>query len=311
MLHDLRLTALCLTLALTIALALGACTGGNGQYRTIRLKSGDAAAVISTPAPVGNSVRVAVASVISPKGTVESYSGLLSYLSQRLDRPVELVQRQTYAETNDLIKRGAVELAFVCSGAYVQGQQEAAMELLAVPQVSGETVYYSNIIVPYDNPAQSFAQLRGKVFAFTDPLSNSGYLATAYLLETMGSHPGAFFRRTIYTYSHDNSIKAVAEGLVDGASVDSLVYDYALARDATLAKRVRVIARSAPYGMPPVVVPRGLDPELKARLRQVLMGMHEEEQGAIVLEDLMIDRFVPPDDTAYDSIRAMLASVAK
>lgn len=42
-------------------------------------------------------LRVAVAAVISPKGNVESYSDLLNYLERKLNRPVELVQRQTYA----------------------------------------------------------------------------------------------------------------------------------------------------------------------------------------------------------------------
>ncbi|MBZ0307192.1 MAG: phosphate/phosphite/phosphonate ABC transporter substrate-binding protein, partial [Anaerolineae bacterium] len=42
-------------------------------------------------------LRISVAAVISPKGTVESYQPLVDYLSQQLNRPVELVQRRTYA----------------------------------------------------------------------------------------------------------------------------------------------------------------------------------------------------------------------
>lgn len=41
-------------------------------------------------------LRVAVAAVISPQGTVDSYSSLLQYLSARLNRPIELVQRSDY-----------------------------------------------------------------------------------------------------------------------------------------------------------------------------------------------------------------------
>lgn len=43
------------------------------------------------------------------------------------------------------------------------------MELLVAPEVRGETVYYSYIIVPSDSPAQRFADLRGLTFGFTDP----------------------------------------------------------------------------------------------------------------------------------------------
>ncbi len=51
-------------------------------------------------------LRVSVAAVVSPRGTAESYQPLLDYLSEALDRPVELIQRRTYQETNDLIESG-------------------------------------------------------------------------------------------------------------------------------------------------------------------------------------------------------------
>jgi phosphonate transport system substrate-binding protein len=254
-------------------------------------------------------LRVAIAAVISPKGTLESYSPFLDYLAERTGRPVELVQRQTYAEVNDLVRDGDVDLALVCTGAYVKGHEQFGMELLAAPQVGGETVYYSYVIVPTASPAQGLADLRGKRFAFTDPLSNSGHLMPLYLLWQMGETPESFFERTLYTYSHDNSIRAVAEGLVDGAGVDSLVYDYALSRDPSLAGRVRIVARSEPCGMPPVVVPPRRDAAQKQTLRDLLLTMHQDPAGRAVLEELLIDRFVPIDDRAYDSVREALERV--
>jgi phosphonate transport system substrate-binding protein len=73
------------------------------------------------PATAVVPLRVSVAAVISPRGTAESYEPLLAYLSAKLNRPVELEQRRTYAETNDLVARGQVDLAFVCTSAYIAG----------------------------------------------------------------------------------------------------------------------------------------------------------------------------------------------
>ena len=56
-------------------------------------------------------LRVAVAAVISPKGTVESYQPLLDYLARALGRPVELVQRRTYAEVETTAAAEATMLA--------------------------------------------------------------------------------------------------------------------------------------------------------------------------------------------------------
>jgi phosphonate transport system substrate-binding protein len=88
-----------------------------------------------------------------------------------------LIQRGTYAEINELIRTGGADVAFVCGGAHVDGQHEFGMKLLVAPQMRGETMYFSYIIVPRDSNAQSLTNLRGKRFAFSDPLSNSGYLA--------------------------------------------------------------------------------------------------------------------------------------
>jgi len=250
-------------------------------------------------------LRVAIAGVISPTETLTSYSQLVSYLGQELHQTVEIIQRSTYAETNDLIKSGYVDFAFVCSLAYVLGNEKFGMEILVVPEVDGQTSYHSYIIVPADGLADDIEDLRGKTFAFTDPLSNSGRLSPTYILQQMGEAPEYFFDKYLFTYSHDNSIRAVSGGLVDGAAVDSLVYDFMISKDPYLSTKTKIIHVSPPYGMPPVVVHPDLNPEIKARLRGLLLNLNHNETGKKILEDLDIDRFVLGEDASYDLIRYM------
>ncbi|MHB9145126.1 MAG: substrate-binding domain-containing protein [Symbiobacteriia bacterium] len=254
-------------------------------------------------------LRVAIANVYSPKATLQNYQPLLDYLGQELGRPTEMVQRNTYAEVNDLIRSGNVDLAFVCTYAYVEGQQEFGMQAIAAPVVHNEDRYYSYIIVPADSSARSMADLRGRTFAFTDPLSNTGRLAPEALLREMGETPEGFFKKTIFTYSHDRSIQAVADHLVDGAAVDSLVYDFAIRGDPKLKAATRVIYRSEPFGTPPVVVNPKLDPALKQQLTQALLNMDQDPQGKRILASLMIDAFIQPDDKSYDPVRRMAQQV--
>lgn len=256
-------------------------------------------------------LRVSVAAVISPTGTAESYQPLLTYLSAQLDRPVELVQRRTYAETNELIEQGLVDLAFVCTSAYISGRQQFEMELLVAPQVNGVTTYHALLIVRADSPARRMDDLRGTVFAFTDPTSHTGRVYPTALVQRLGSTPDRFFERTFFTYSHDNAIRAVAEGLADAAAVDSLVYEYAVARNPDLAQRVRVIHRSPPFGIPPVVVSPNVRPQLKATLQEVMLTMADDPTGSgpQALQVLGIDRFVLIDDQAYESARELIRTV--
>ena len=251
------------------------------------------------------SVRIAVSAIISPEETLAFYQDMFDYISMKAGVPVKLVQRKTYQEVNDLVRKNSVDAAFVCSLAYIEGKDQFGMELLAVPLVRGETSYYSYIIVPEDSSINSLKELKGKTFAYTDPLSNSGKLSPEYMIAQMGENPETFFRLTFFTYSHDKSIQAVAEKMVDGAAVDSLVWDFKKATEPRFTSRTRIISKSPPYGIPPVVVSKDIDPALKERLRKILLQMHEDKNGKEILDRIMIDRFSEANDSIYDSVREM------
>ncbi len=293
-----------ITLGLVILL-LAACSAGP-EYKRVQITAPGQTPPATTEQGQRAPLRVAISGVISPKETYKTYQDLLQYMSKRLDRPVELVQRKTYAEVNDLIRAGGIDLAFVCTQAYVQGQQDFGMELIGTPVVGGEPLYRAYIIVPADGPANSLEQLQGRIFAFTDPDSNSGRLYPTYALRLKGTSPESFFSKVVYTYSHDNSIKAVADKLVDGASVDSLVYEATIARNPELAARTRIVQRSEPFGAPPVVVHPSQSPALKAQLQETLLGLDSDPEGQVILRSLGIDRFVVPDQAVYEPVREML-----
>lgn len=264
------------------------------------------------PTPEGHQavpLRVAVAAVISPKGTVESYSPFLDYLEKKLNRPVELVQRRTYLEINDLIERGAVDIAFVCTSAYVLGHDSFGMELLVAPQVNGKTTYNSYLIVPASSNATSMDELHGKVFAFTDPISLTGRVYPTYIVQQLGSTPEKFFARTFFTYSHDEAIRAVASEVADGAAVDSLVYDYAVVRNPSLAEKVKIIQRSPDFGIPPVVVSPFTRPQVKEELKSLFLNMASDPAAQAALASIGVDGFVPIDDDAYDSVRTLMGII--
>jgi len=294
--------------SVVFVLLLASCRQPDGPYVRLNVDV-EGAVVAAERAPGRMPLRVAVAPVISPKATFDTYSPLLDYLAQRLDRPVELRQRSTYAEINELLRTGQADVGFVCSGAFVEGEREGYLELLVMPEIGGKTTYHALIIVPADSPYYSFEDLRGRRFAFTDPLSQSGHLYVQYRLALMGETPESFFNETFYTYSHDNSIRAVAQGIADGATVDSLVFDALVRSDPELGKRLRVIERSQPFGIPPVVVHPNLDPALKAAVRQALLEMHQDPRGRQALAVLGVDRFVPPDPAAYAAVREIAARV--
>ena len=248
-------------------------------------------------------LKVAVAAMVSPKETFDLYLQTLVYIGEKLGIEIEFVQRKTYAEVNELLGKGDIDLAFICSGPYVFGRAKYGFELVAAPLVHGEPFYRAYLIVHRDSSFQKLEDLRGRTFAFTDPDSNTGKLVPTFWLAEMNETPESYFNQVSYTYSHDNSILAVTRGLIDGATVDGLIWDYFKQRDPDFVSSTRIIRKSRRFGTPPLVVSKHRDAKFKESIKSILFSMHLDSKGQRILSDLMIERFVPAKDEWYDSIR--------
>lgn len=296
-------------LALGLALMIIGCSGDSDKAvvdfsQTVPVsRPGDRAS--RTPP-----LRVAVAAMISPKETFTLYRQILAYLGRKLDKDLEFVQRKTYGEIDELLQKSQIDLAFICSGPYVSGREKFGFAPLAVPEVRGSHFYHSYLIVNKESSFQRLEDLRGRTFAFTDPDSNTGRLVPTYWLDQIQEKPETFFSRIVYTYSHDNSIMAVARNLVDGAAVDSLIWDFYQEKTPAFTAKTRIIRKSEPYGIPPLVASRDLPTPMKQRLREILFTMHQDPEGKKILAELMIDRFIPPQEAWYDNLRRMNQSLA-
>ena len=257
-------------------------------------------------ATAGEPLKIGVAAMVSPKETVRYYKQLIDYIAAKLGSPVEMVQKESYDDMDGMLERGQVQLAFVCSGPYVKDREKFGVELLVAPQSHGKPFYHAYIIVHRDSTIKDLAGLQGKKFAFTDPKSNTGALVPSYMIaKEFKVKPEKFFGEVVYTRSHDRSIEAVAKKFIDAASVDSLIYDYAVQKDPLYTSLTRIITRSPPYGIPPLVATKRVDPGLKNRIKKLLLNMHADPEGKAILDGIMVDKFIVPIDSDYDSVRTM------
>ena len=251
-------------------------------------------------------VKIGVAAMISPKETSRYYTDMLNYIGQKIGKKVEIIQQENYAEMDAMLEKGVVNVAFVCSGPYIKDHEKFGAELLVAPQSYGRPFYNAYIIVNKDSNVKGLENLRGKKFAFTDPKSNTGKIVPEYMVvKKFNEKPEKFFSEVIYTKSHDKSIEAVAKKLVDGASVDSLIYDYTVKKNPVYTQFTKIIEKSPSYGIPPVVVNKNVDPKLKAALRDAFLNMNKDPRGREILAGIMVDKFIVPKDSDYNSVREM------
>jgi len=234
------------------------------------------------------------------------------YLQKKLQRPVEFVSRDSYRETIDLIKRKKLDFAWLSDYPYVYLENFKHVRLLSTPIFKGRPYYCAYLIVPAsDLNTKSLLQLKGKVFAYADPYSNSGYLVPRFQLEQAGEKSSKFFRKTFYTWAHQRIIEAVAIGLADGGSVDSFVWDTMSVLQKELTDQTRIVSKSPDYGFPPIVASLPVDKSDYAAMQRVLLGMANDQEGARLLKRLQLDGFGPPAPGLYREVYEMMRATGE
>ena len=232
------------------------------------------------------------------------------YLERKLQRPVVFIQRDSYRETMDLIDKGSLDFAWVCDYPYIALGK--AVRLLAVASYQKKPLYRSYLIVPdKDTQTKSILDLKGKVFAYADPHSNTGYVVPRHALIAAGQDVNTYFQKTFFTWSHAKAIKAVASGLAEGAAVDSYVWDSLQKVDPQLVARTRIVSKSEEFGFPPIVAYHRVSQKDFDTFQKVLFGMHEDPAGRALLDKLNLDGFVAGEQRLYDGVVKMMRELGE
>ena len=227
------------------------------------------------------------------------------YFEERLGRTVGFVQRHSYQEVTDLLLSDQIDAAWVCSPPYLMNVSH--LRLLCVPIWQGEPLYRSYIIVPAtDTRTRNILDLRGRVYALSDPQSNSGCLIPKVELLRAGVTPAEFFLKFFFTYSHRRVVDAVSAGLADGGSVDGYVWETMKKELPGSTDETRVAWKSPRYGFPPLVARSNLQEDRFASLQSAFVGMSADAAGRGLLNKLNLDGFARESPSLFASVRANL-----
>ena len=236
------------------------------------------------------------------------YQAVTEEVGRRLGIETELVVETDY----EACAQDKNEVCFVCSLPYVEFERQGISPAvpLAAPVLEGDRyadrpIYYSDVIVHRDSPFSSFLDLRGRSWAYNEPLSHSGYGITRYHLVELGETHG-FFGTVIEAGFHEESIRMVADREVDASAIDSQVLAVALRGDPALARSLRIIDALGPSTIQPVAVSKRVPLDLRRRILSVLVSLHEDRDVRERLSLGLVKRFVPVGPSSYDDIRSML-----
>lgn len=250
-----------------------------------------------------NKVRIALASVLSPQASLVKYKDLLDYIGSNMNISIEIIQKQSYQEVDRMLKTGEVDIAFICSLSYVLGLNGEYIVDVASPEINGRAFYNSYTIVHRNSPFESLEELEGKRFAYTDPYSYTGRLSILIQLYEKGYSINDFFGSTFFTYSHDYSINAVALGIVDGATVDGVLFDQLLEQKPELSQQIKIIGTGKEAGTPPIVASKKADLKIVELFTNFLLNLQNNEEGKKLLKELGVDKYIPINQKDYEAIQ--------
>lgn len=248
---------------------------------------------------------------VALKDDLETLIGLKKYLAQKSGIDIEFKFAKSYSVMESFITNKSVDIAYICGATYVNLNKTNSVELFVIPTINGKNTYSSLVITKAKKPYKNLFDLKNQTFAMSDPDSNSGSLVPIYEILRRFPKENKFFKKIIYTYDHGESIQAVLSGFVEGASVDSMVYDVFISKNPQYKKKLMVINNFGGYPAPPFVIRKDITFVKKTKLQNSFLNMHKDNIGKSILKSLAIEKFVKPNDISYQKIEEIKSFISK
>jgi phosphonate transport system substrate-binding protein len=242
---------------------------------------------------------------------------LLDDMSAQIGIKVKPFFAGNYTSLVEAMRFGQVQVGWFSADPALEAVNRADAQVLGrVIQAGGEATYESVIIVRKGSGITLDKLLKCDkryTFGLGDAKSTSGTLAPlAYLFTPRNIEPAACFK-TVRNASHQANLFAVANGVLDAATQNTVGLLFARRQNPKIADRIQVIWTSPPLPESAILVRKDLDPAVKEKIRQFFLtygtgtGPQAERQRK-VLAGLTYGGFRPADDSYLDPVREMVAA---
>ncbi len=262
-------------------------------------------------APLGspqNPIKMALVPSLDTRKLIVSGERLAELLKKHTGLTFEVTVPTSYAAVVSAMGAGKVDVGWLSPLPYVIAHDQYGVRVVLRTIRDNSDRYWSFIIARTDTGINKLEDLKGKRFAYGDPVSTSGCLYARELIRSKGYDPDKFFSQVIYAGAHDKVVMAVYNKQVDGGAIYGGVVSDAREKVADTIKDVmqktKVIAKSAPIPNDTVSVRKGFPEALTSKLVDGLMKVAKSDEGRVAIMTLYgIDGFVKAKDADYDTVR--------
>ena len=215
----------------------------------------------------------------------------------------------SYAATIEGMCAGQIDIAWLAPLSFALAKQRNCADVMLGTLRKDEsgklsTTYNSQILVRTDSGINDIKGLKGKKFAFSDPLSTSGRLfPTITVKNETGEDPKTFFSETIFAGGHDKAVIALYQGTVDGAASFIDVRTNLVKTFPDIMEKTKRISTAGPIPNDTVSVRKNFPAELTTKIQQALIDYAKSTAGQTALKSLYsIDGLDKVDAKVFDSV---------
>jgi ABC-type phosphate/phosphonate transport system substrate-binding protein len=239
---------------------------------------------------------------VSPEAA-EVWRNLLTAVIEYAGLDIRLFEHAEPAPIHELWQRTDKAAVFMCGLPFSRSDPRPEIIASPVPSASdfqGLPHYWSEMVVRKDSGYQTMQDTFGGRIGLTVPDSQSGCLAALYYLMAAADRFPLYGEVTAPRVTPLGAISAVIDGAADVAPIDSYAYCLLQKYRADLTSQLRIIGRTAPTPIPPLVAS---GPGFEA-LRAAFLEAHQIPMIAPLMKALLLERFVRPEPASYDVLRS-------
>jgi ABC-type phosphate/phosphonate transport system substrate-binding protein len=222
---------------------------------------------------------------------------------------IRLLEHGEPQPINDLWQRTDKAAVFMCGLPFALSEPRPQLIAAPVPAPAdfhGLPQYWSEMVVRRDSAFRSIQDTFGTRIALTVPDSQSGCLAALYYLTSVADRFPLYGEVITPRVTPLGAMSAVIDGAAEVAPIDSYAFCLLQKFRPDLTSQLRVVTRTAATPIPLLVASR---PGFEA-LQAAFLEAHRISATIPLMSALLLERFVRPDPTAYDALRANFAAAA-
>lgn len=217
-----------------------------------------------------------------PEIMLEEKKTLETYLSTKLNRPVQVIIPSDSSIVVESFRNGTLDLGYLSSTDAARNLDQDTASILLVHLKNGSPHYQSIWLSKKEKSFSSISELRNKPVAFASRSSTSGYLIPTWDMMKKGLIGPEyaltdFFSLTLYGTGYVSAVEKVLSGEVEAAAVSDYVFkgDNRYLSDEQKAK-LRIIQEQGPVPAHTLCARSSLSPSDLKVLQRSFLSMNDE-----------------------------------